>query len=664
MTDVVRVQYSERQFLGAGDFRAEQDYHRDARRRHAIGPHTWGIVVGLDLVEVPVTGAATQVDVVLQPGLAIDGYGRELVAFAPVRLDPAAFEAFVDDAHRQVWLAYDEDPFSRSVDAYADCEPGRDTRIGESFRLVVDPQPPTHDEVLVDGVPGSAPPTPAGAPALPVDESVPYQELPAAEAARWLVRLGDVRWDGAARVFRPATAGRLTNGRRYAGLVADHLLGTTGTVRVAPRAPAADPDAADFAAIEGRLRVKGRINAERELWMEGAPVRFTYAGGSQENVELTLGRSRPTGAGHQLRVRLGDAADANNRFVVGRQTGAASTDVFEVDANNVAHLRTGTLDFGHDTRQMIDLWSDGGHQYGLGIQPGTLYYRTAGDVAWFRGGAHDQAALNPGAGGILQMRLDTDGRLHFGTTVRQMLNLWGTQYGIGVQSSTLYARSDSDFCWFRGGVHAGGAGDPGGGSLVMRLDAASRLTVFGTAATTGGITVGTNSDAVLTTRHVMGKQAGNDGLDNLYLNYNNGHAVVVGSPSGVPSDLLISGQLRAYGDVRSVVNVWTIVQAVGNQGPGLVTWQVTIPAGEFTQVDTAFAALQGFSIFDNHQNPNFTTGGHLISPNAIPQHVYVRVTNFNTGQVNGISYCSESKAADEGKNTVLFTVVVIGRRIT
>lgn len=67
------------------------------------------------------------------------------------------------------------------------------------------------------------------------------------------------------------------------------------------------------------------------------------------------------------------------------------------------------------------------------------------------------------------------GNNSFGTTPRQMLNLWGTQYGIGVQGLTTYFRTDSadsrnGFSWFRGGVHNDNANNPGtGGTELMRL---------------------------------------------------------------------------------------------------------------------------------------------------------------------------------------------------
>jgi len=47
--------------------------------------------------------------------------------------------------------------------------------------------------------------------------------------------------------------------------------------------------------------------------------------------------------------------------------------------------------------------------------------------------------------------------------------------------------------------------------------------------------------------------------------------------------------------------------------------------------------------------------------NAIPQHVFVRIINFDNSQANGECFCSESLVANQGDNTVLFTLVVMGR---
>ncbi len=56
---------------------------------------------------------------------------------------------------------------------------------------------------------------------------------------------------------------------------------------------------------------------------------------------------------------------------------------------------------------MIDLW---GGAYGIGVQSGTHYFRTGagtGDrFAWYQGGTHSDAALDPGAGGTFLASLD------------------------------------------------------------------------------------------------------------------------------------------------------------------------------------------------------------------------------------------------------------------
>jgi hypothetical protein len=63
--------------------------------------------------------------------------------------------------------------------------------------------------------------------------------------------------------------------------------------------------------------------------------------------------------------------------------------------------------------------------------------------------------------------------LFFDAPTRQVLNLWGAYYGIGVQSNILYARTASGFAWFQGGVHSDAWNDPGaGGKRLMGLSEA------------------------------------------------------------------------------------------------------------------------------------------------------------------------------------------------
>lgn len=71
-TTELRPRFADGQVLGAEDLEAEQEYLVAGRRRHLLSGHTPGIVTGLE----PSLQNGT---VTVSPGLAIDGYGRELV---------------------------------------------------------------------------------------------------------------------------------------------------------------------------------------------------------------------------------------------------------------------------------------------------------------------------------------------------------------------------------------------------------------------------------------------------------------------------------------------------------------------------------------------------------------------------------------------------------
>lgn len=663
VVDVERPRYGEGQFLSAADFRAEQDYHRRALARHQLGGHTWGIVVGLELIESPDPVDGSLVDVHLTPGLAIDGYGRQVVSFGRVALDPGLFDAFTTDAHRTVWIEFDEVTARPAPDGYEDCSPGRFTRTVETFRLVVDPVS-TRADVVVEGLLAAPPPAPAGTPEIPADTSVPYQEPPVEPPlVRWLVRLGTVRWDGGARRFRPAAPGRLAEQRRYVGAVAADVLAPADTLRLARRTPTT-PDDAEFATVEGRLRVEGRLTAEREVRVFGGPVRFTDPGGEEQNTPITLTRHDGPGTEHRLRVRLGDAASATTALTVG--TGGAAT-VAEVRADGRVLIPLGPLDLGTDHRQGVDLHGPG---YGIGTQPGLLYLRSPSRFAWYTGGTHDDAAGAPGAGGSVRLELDSEAALDFGARTHQMLKLWsdarGPMYGIGVQSHTLYFRTDHDVAWFRRGVHVDDRGKAGdGGTVMMTLDSSSTLNVFGQAKTSGNLTVGAGGDAAVVTRHVRGKSWNSDAGDHLYLNWNTGLDVVVGA-SNNHSALEVNGRLRVRATGQSAVD--TVVKVVRtdlvvtNQfnglagSPGNWSWNW---GNALDEVFTVFVVVNGFTLTDDLFD---ATPTRTASDSVIPQNVWARVSSFTDAGANGQAFCSQSDAGAEANNKTAITVVAIGRK--
>ena len=77
--------------------------------------------------------------------------------------------------------------------------------------------------------------------------------------------------------------------------------------------------------------------------------------------------------------------------------------------------------------------------------------------------------------------IDTSGNvgvgqsMFFGSQTRQMFNLFGTGFGLGVQTSDLYLRSGGGFAFHVGGVHSDATYDSGGGTTVATLDLTTGL---------------------------------------------------------------------------------------------------------------------------------------------------------------------------------------------
>ncbi len=72
-----RPSYFAGQLLTADDLRAEQEYHLQSRWQHNRMLHGYGIVVGLEVGVQENDDGSTQV--IVSPGYALDGWGREIV---------------------------------------------------------------------------------------------------------------------------------------------------------------------------------------------------------------------------------------------------------------------------------------------------------------------------------------------------------------------------------------------------------------------------------------------------------------------------------------------------------------------------------------------------------------------------------------------------------
>src|SRR3954462_943483 len=94
MAALVRPAFYEGQVLAAGDLTAAVEQARGAAARHNRYQHDWGIAEGLPLTRErradPDTGESF-VAITVQPGVAVDGTGREVAVAEPVALEEAAF---------------------------------------------------------------------------------------------------------------------------------------------------------------------------------------------------------------------------------------------------------------------------------------------------------------------------------------------------------------------------------------------------------------------------------------------------------------------------------------------------------------------------------------------------------------------------------------------
>jgi hypothetical protein len=180
-----------------------------------------------------------------------------------------------------------------------------------------------------------------------------------------------------------------------------------------------------------------------------------YAAGSNANQDLGL-QAKGTG---EVKV-TGKLSVSGNLTVTGKVNERnISADGLKLDA----HTHNGT-----DSQKV--------KHSNLTLDGGTNPHKTT---------AADVGALST-SGGTVSGDLSVTGSLSFGSSMRQMLNLWGTNYAIGVQSHTQYFRSGYNFAWYKGGSHNDAAFNAGtGGTSLMTLDSSGNLSVLGTISPAG-----------------------------------------------------------------------------------------------------------------------------------------------------------------------------------
>jgi hypothetical protein len=207
-TQPSRVEYFSRQYLRTRDLGDEQAYHLEMRRRHNVAGHSWGIDSGLLLT-------ADDTDrVFVQPGYAIDGYGRELVVGAVLAVPDA--NPRIQRGPLDVWLTYDtraDDPVTRADDGCAPQNGGPARRLVETARVFTHPT-------------GTVPPVPVpGGPSRPAEVPAgdfpftPDRAAPDTPAQPWPVFLGRITYEPTAADPKVIAWNIDLSDRVYAGLV-------------------------------------------------------------------------------------------------------------------------------------------------------------------------------------------------------------------------------------------------------------------------------------------------------------------------------------------------------------------------------------------------------------------------------------------------------------
>ncbi len=340
-----RPQYREGQILQAQDLLDEQAYRIRARRCHAIGEHRWGIAQGLKPAKRKGGG------ITLQPGAAVDGYGRTLLVPEPVEVPASILEGYGKTV--DLWLGYCREPVTPAQRGTWACGPGRDSRWRERAVLRFSRAPETE----VD------PRRPPGVP-QPDRDFPPHRAPPDDPARQWPVYLG--RLD--------TQTWSVCGTRPYIGLVGDAIVAPSGRARMqvgdegrfavsvtGPATPAGSGPATPAGAESGPATLTGSAPIDRLVVATTATTVTGYTAVG-EGLSLAAAGKDAAGPNHivleptpspaaaapwtirrtaapdqQLRIEIRDpgkqANPANYRLVIGRTVNGTFKPCLSVDAN-------------------------------------------------------------------------------------------------------------------------------------------------------------------------------------------------------------------------------------------------------------------------------------------------------------------------------------------
>ena len=298
---ILRPVFSENQILSAADINTIVSHSQGADTRHNQYLHQWGIAHGLELVGNDREDTTGQyVEVVVQPGMAIDGAGREIVVTEPIALREFDFDQLqvenktgdVDATFYPVFLVGRDKQQQDTSTLDSQCESGGPNRINEHYELTFGRvgDAADLDDQVAPGLGDDLPPGPRS----------------------WRILLGFVTWDGGRtpKRFMSAVAEHDGVGRRYAGVRGADLTGLDDSVTMR----SAERNVNDKAALVldnengGEMRFglqdsRGNVvpvftvNAQGDVYAEGQ-IRGAIAGSIQiESGIISDGMDVPLPAG-------------------------------------------------------------------------------------------------------------------------------------------------------------------------------------------------------------------------------------------------------------------------------------------------------------------------------------------------------------------------------
>lgn len=337
-----RVNYFDKQFLRTQDFVDEQLYHLALARLHNVAQHSWGIVSGLDL-------DLEQALPVIQPGLAVDGYGRLLILGQKQPLNVGMFDTLGTDI-LDVWLAY-----SRKDIKPAGGSNGCGNGNGQPYRSDETPlfslEKPTASTVDARHPPGVTPGV-LSSPVPPSSDdrndvwkiylgrvtrapdnsySIDSSERPYAGLVGQVidhpgnparVELGNISNQDDTRTIDNVTytyqRAAATPPRGFAVFTEDPPQNNETQVVLAPRVDILQ---------DGTLRARGLVSINGSVQLYGGAVQFNeVAAYTKDNAPPTpaiyrIQESDAARAADQLRIDLGSTNTPNREFVIGFSTG-------------------------------------------------------------------------------------------------------------------------------------------------------------------------------------------------------------------------------------------------------------------------------------------------------------------------------------------------------